>query len=93
MAGCYALVGSSIGFRFSRDIMIYAARVIPKIAASTLTLIALCGDLAILLHLIAGTDPLTAYLPTSPGGADSVAITAASSNVDVPFVMAIQMAR
>ena len=37
---------------------------------------------------------LTAYLATSPGGADSVAIIAASSShVDVPFVMAMQMAR
>jgi uncharacterized membrane protein AbrB (regulator of aidB expression) len=41
----------------------------------------------------AGLDPLTAYLATSPGGADSVAIIAASSNVDVPFVMTMQMAR
>jgi uncharacterized protein len=93
MAGCYALIGWSIGLRFSREIMIYAARVFPKIAASTLTLIALCGGVAVLLHLIVGTDPLTAYLATSPGGADSVAIIAASSNVDVPFVMAMQMAR
>jgi uncharacterized membrane protein AbrB (regulator of aidB expression) len=37
--------------------------------------------------------PLTAYLATSPGGADSVAIIAASTHVDVPFVMAMQMAR
>jgi uncharacterized membrane protein AbrB (regulator of aidB expression) len=29
----------------------------------------------------------------SPGGADSVAIIAASSNVDLPFVMARQTAR
>jgi uncharacterized protein len=93
MAGCYALVGWSIGLRFSREIVIYAARVFPKIAASTLTLIALCGGLAVLLHFIVGTDPLTAYLATSPGGADSVAIIAASSNVDMPFVMAMQMAR
>jgi len=93
MAGCYALIGWSIGLRFSREIVIYAARVFPKIAASTLTLIALCGGLAVLLHLIVGTDPLTAYLATSPGGADSVAIIAASSPVDVPFVMAMQMAR
>jgi len=93
MAGCYALVGWSIGLRFSREIVIYAARVFPKIAASTLTLIVLCGGLAVLLHLIVGTDPLTAYLATSPGGADSVAIIAASSNVDMPFVMAMQMAR
>ena len=93
MAGCYTLIGWSIGLRFSREIVIYAARVFPKIAASTMTLIALCGGLAVLLHLIVGTDPLTAYLATSPGGADSVAIIAASSNVDVPFVMAMQMAR
>jgi hypothetical protein len=93
MAGCYALVGWSIGLRFTREIVIYAARVFPKIAASTLTLIALCGGVAWLLHVAVGIDPLTAYLATSPGGADSVAIIAASSPVDVPFVMAMQMAR
>jgi uncharacterized protein len=93
MAGCYALVGWSIGLRFTREIVIYAARVFPKIAASTITLIALCGGVAWLLHLTVGIEPLTAYLATSPGGADSVAIIAASSPVDVPFVMAMQMAR
>jgi membrane AbrB-like protein len=93
MAGCYALLGWSIGLRFTREIVLYAARVFPKIAASTLTLIVLCGGLAWLLHVSVGTDPLTAYLATSPGGADSVAIIAASSNVDLPFVMAMQTAR
>lgn len=93
LAGCYALVGWSIGLRFTREIVIYAARVFPKIAASTIALIALCGGLAWLLHLTVGIDPRTAYLATSPGGADSVAIIAASSPVDVPFVMAMQMAR
>ena len=92
MAGCYALVGSSIGLRFSRDIMIYAARVFPKIAASTLTLIALCGDLAILLHLIAGTDPLTAYLPTSPGGAD-IATASASTSIRQPALLMLAQCR
>jgi membrane AbrB-like protein len=93
MAGCYTLVGWSIGLRFTREIVLYAARVFPGIAASTVTLIALCAGLAWLLHLAVGTDPLTAYLATSPGGADSVAIIAASAPVDQPFVMAMQMAR
>jgi membrane AbrB-like protein len=93
MAGCYTLVGWSIGLRFTREIVIYAARVFPTIAASTFTLIGLCGCLAWLLHVTVGIDPLTAYLATSPGGADSVAIIAASSQVDQPFVMAMQMAR
>jgi membrane AbrB-like protein len=58
-----------------------------------LLLIALCGALAAVLVHTAGVDPLTAYLATSPGGADSVAIIAASSKVDVPFVMAMQTSR
>jgi uncharacterized protein len=49
--------------------------------------------LAFALVEIFHVDPLTAYLATSPGGADSVAIIAASSNVDVGFVMAQQIAR
>ncbi|PWR23346.1 putative ammonia monooxygenase [Zavarzinia compransoris] len=45
------------------------------------------------LVAVAGLDPLTAYLATSPGGADTVAIIAASTRVDAPFVMTMQMAR
>jgi uncharacterized protein len=93
MAGCYAVVGWSIGLRFTREIVLYASRVFPTILAATLSLIALCGGLAWLLHTAVGIDPLTAYLATSPGGVDSVAIIAASSKVDLPFVMAMQTAR
>jgi membrane AbrB-like protein len=66
---------------------------LPIIIASIFTLILMCGGLAYALHRVAGTDPLTAYLATSPGGADSVAIIAASSKVDMPFVMAMQVGR
>ncbi len=45
------------------------------------------------LVALAHVDPLTAYLATSPGGADSVAIIASSTKVNVPFVMAMQTAR
>lgn len=38
-------------------------------------------------------DPLTAFLATSPGGLDSVAIIALGSGVDVPLVLAIQTMR
>jgi membrane AbrB-like protein len=93
MAGCYALVGWAIGLRFTRAIVLYAARMFPKILASVLALIAACGALGYALHLVTGTDALTAYLATSPGGADSIAIIAASSKVDLPFVMAMQTAR
>ena len=42
-------------------------------------LIAICGGSAWGLVHFAGIDPLTAYLATSPGGADSVAILSASA--------------
>ena len=42
-----------------------------------------------MLHI----DALTAYLATSPGGLDSVAIIAVGSNADVPFVLALQTFR
>ena len=93
LAISYALVGWSIGLRFTRGIVLHAAKQLPKIFASIFTLIALCGGLAFALHEAAGTDALTAYLATSPGGADAVAIIAASSPVDIPFVMAMQIGR
>jgi membrane AbrB-like protein len=93
LAICYGLVGWSIGLRFTRGIVLHAAKQLPKIFVSIFALIAMCGGLAFALHEAAGTDPLTAYLATSPGGTDAVAIIAASSPVDIPFVMAMQIGR
>jgi membrane AbrB-like protein len=93
LAPAYLLVGWSIGARFNRPILIHAAKVLPSVAASILFLIAICGGLAAALAKFAHVDPLTAYLATSPGGADSVAIIAASTPVDMPFIMAMQMVR
>ena len=49
--------------------------------------------LALVLVHAAGIDPLTAYLATSPGGVDSIAIIGAASKVDLSFVMALQTVR
>jgi len=89
----YAVIGWSIGLRFTRPLLVHAATVFPRVLASMLALIALCGVLAGVLVVAADVDPLTAYLATSPGGVDSVAIIAAASKVDVPFVMAMQTTR
>ncbi|MFC3124787.1 AbrB family transcriptional regulator [Pseudoroseomonas globiformis] len=93
LAASYAVIGWSIGLRFTRPILAHAARALPSLVASTLMLIAICGAIAMLLHFTVGIDLLTAYLATSPGGVDSVAIIAASSEVDLAFIMAMQMAR
>ena len=89
----FALVGWSIGLRFTPDILRHAMRALPAVFGSIIALIAICGAFACLLVWLAGVGPLTAYLATSPGGADSVAIIAANSDVDVPFVMAMQAGR
>jgi membrane AbrB-like protein len=93
LAACYALLGWNIGLNFTRKILAHASRALPQIALSALMLIGFCGLLAFVLTRTLGIDPLTAYLATSPGGMDSVAIIAASSHVDLSFVMALQVAR
>jgi membrane AbrB-like protein len=93
LALSYAALGWNIGLGFTRRILRHASRALPRVALSTLALIAFCGGLAWLLARFLGVDPLTAYLATSPGGMDTVAIIAASTKVDVPFVMALQTAR
>lgn len=93
LAPAYLCVGWNIGARFNRPILIHAVKVLPALAASTLCLIAICGALAAALARFAHVDTLTAYLATSPGGANSVAIIAASTQVDMPFIMGMQMAR
>ena len=89
----YAVIGWRIGLRFTRPLLLHAAKALPHILACTLALVAICGGLGALLSLVAGVDPLTAYLAMSPGGADTIAIITASSHVDSQFVMTMQMAR
>lgn len=93
LALAYLLLGWSIGSRFDRPILAHAARTFPRLIASILCLVTVCGAFAALLVPLARVDLLTAYLATSPGGADSVAIIAASTHVDVPFVLTMQTLR
>lgn len=94
LAISYAVIGWSIGLNFTREILRHAARALPQVTAAILVLMAICGLLAWLIAETLGVDPLTAYLATSPGGMDSVAIIAAASDrVDLSFVMALQAAR
>ena len=93
LAASYALLGWAIGLRFTHEVLVYAARALPRVLATTLALIAACAGVGLIIVKATGVDPLTAYLATSPGGLDVVAIIAASSNVDVPFVLSMQFVR
>jgi membrane AbrB-like protein len=93
LALSYMVLGWSIGLRFTREVLQHAARALPRTVLSILTLMAFCAGLSLVLVEVVHVDPLTAYLATSPGGLDAVAIIAATSKVDVPFVMSLQAAR
>ena len=94
LALAYAAIGWRVGLRFTGRLLLQAARALPQILLCTFALIALCGGLAVLLVKFAGIDPITAWLATNPGGADTAAIIASSSqNVDGGFIMTMQTLR
>lgn len=93
LAFSYASLGWHIGLSFSLATLTHAARAFPKILALIFAQLLICGGFGMLLTTFAGVDALTAFLATSPGGADSIAIIAASANVDLGFVMAMQTLR
>lgn len=89
----YAVLGWGIGLAFTLPVLRHAIKVLPQIAGAILALIGLSGLLAVILSQADGIDPLTAYLATSPGGMSSVAIIAATSHVDLAFVISLQTVR
>ncbi len=93
LALAYAMIGWRIGLAFTRRLLRHVAKAAPQVALSIVILIVFGGCLAFLLTTFMEVDPLTAYLATSPGGLDSVAIIASTTHVDMPFVMALQTVR
>lgn len=93
LAGCFALLGWNIGLGFTPQILSHAVRALPQVLIAIFALIAFSVVLAVTLVHTLGVDPLTAYLATSPGGMDAIAIIAASTPVDVPLVMGMQIVR
>jgi uncharacterized protein len=94
LAGAYALIGWHIGLGFSRDALRHVGQTLPVVVVAAMCLIGFCGLLAWCLMQLAHVDALTAYLATSPGGVDSVAIIAASTpRVDLSFVLGMQSMR
>ena len=89
----YALIGTYAGLLFDRASVRRVGRLLPFMLASTLLLMAACSALGWALAALTGTDPLTAYLATTPGGIDSVTIVAVGSGADASLVLAVQMLR
>lgn len=93
IAGAYTVIGWYVGLRFTRDVVRYVLRTLPVLIGSTLLLIVLCAAVGEALRGTIHADALTAYLATSPGGLDSIAIIALGSGANVPLILAIQTLR
>lgn len=93
MGLAYAMLGWSVGLRFTHTILLHAVRTLPQVLLCIGLLMLVGWATAGALVLGTGMDPLSAFLATCPGGADSMAVIAATSTVDTGFVMAMQLAR
>ncbi|MGK3330073.1 AbrB family transcriptional regulator, partial [Escherichia fergusonii] len=86
-------IGWRIGLGFDKQILLRALRPLPQILASIFALLAICAGMAWGLTYFMQIDFMTAYLATSPGGLDTVAVIAAGSNADMALIMAMQTLR
>ena len=89
----YAALGWYVGLRFTYETLRAALRALPAVVAATFALILLCAAWAWGLTHLLPIDFLSAFLATSPGGLDSVAIIAVSTKADISFVLGVQTLR
>ncbi|CAM4135832.1 Protein AbrB [Pseudomonas reidholzensis] len=93
LAFAYGAIGCYIGLRFDRPTVRYVWRRLPTMIIGAVALIVLCAGCAWLLARATGSDFLSMYLATSPGGLDAMAIIAVETHADVGLVLAMQTLR
>jgi len=89
----FLVLGLWVGLLFDRASIKRAGRLFPFVLASAVGLTIACAALGWALTALTSIDGLTAYLATTPGGIDSVAIMALASGADAPLVLAVQTLR
>jgi membrane AbrB-like protein len=89
----FLVLGLWVGLLFDRASIKRAGRLFPLVMASAAGLVVACAGLGWVFTALTDIDGLTAYLATTPGGIDSVAIMALGSGADAPLVLAVQMLR
>lgn len=89
----YVVLGLWVGLLFDGASVKRTGRLLPVVLASAVGLVVACAALGWVFATLTGIDGITAYLATTPGGIDSVAIVALGSGADAPLVLAVQMLR
>jgi membrane AbrB-like protein len=89
----YLVLGLWVGLLFDGASIKRAGRLFPFVLASAVGLVLACAALGWALAALTSIDGMTAYLATTPGGIDSVAVVALGTEADAPLVLAVQMLR
>jgi uncharacterized protein len=89
----FVVVGASVGLGLDRAALRRVGRALPVLAGAMLVLTAGCAGIGGVLLLALGTDPLTAYLATTPGGISSVLAASYETGADLTVVVAVQTLR
>ncbi|WP_423194450.1 AbrB family transcriptional regulator [Cupriavidus sp. H18C2] len=93
LAGCFAVLGWTIGLQFRRDLLRPLVASLPVMLAAIVAMMALCAAAAWLISATGDVSFLTAYLATSPGGVESIVAIALGTHADMNFVVATQTLR
>lgn len=86
-------IGISLGTRFTPGFLHTAPRYLASVAACSALALALAAGFGLLLARLAGMNPGTAILATSPGGIAEMSLTAKTLHLGVPIVTAFHVSR
>ena len=89
----YLVVGVYVGLLFDKTSIMQAGRLFPLMIVNAFVLMGICALSGKLFSVLTGTDYLTGYLATTPGGLDSINVVAMNSGANVSLVLAVQMVR
>ncbi|KXO89358.1 AbrB family transcriptional regulator [Tsukamurella pseudospumae] len=93
VAAGYLVIGWQAGVGFTRESLKSMARLLPWAILLIVGVGIGCAGLGFALSAMTGVSTLDGYLATTPGGIYAVLAVAASSNVDITFVVAAQLIR
>lgn len=93
VAAGYLVIGWQAGVGFTREALRSLARLLPWATILIIAIGAGCAALGFALSAMTGVPLLDGYLATTPGGIYAVLAVAASSNVDITFIVAAQLIR
>ena len=91
--GGQLFIGISLGTRFTPGFLRTAPRYLASVAVCSLASLALAALFGAALARLAGLNPGTAILATSPGGIAEMSLTAQTLHLGVPIVTAFHVTR